>query len=104
LTVSTVLLLGAGGAFQFGLLMHALVWGLLLAVVVINGPSFNFLMVAVYVIGVATALSTSWMAALRVRQIYAMLMLAPGIDASAADADRRGAGAGRLAGGRICFT
>jgi signal transduction histidine kinase/ActR/RegA family two-component response regulator len=66
--------------FGFGLLLHALVWGILLAVVVVlYGPSFNFLMVAVYVIGVATALSTSWMAALRVRQSYAMLMLVPGL-------------------------
>lgn len=65
--------------FGLGLLMHAFVWGLLLAtVVMLDGPSFNFLLVAVYVIGVSTALSTSWMAALRVRQSYAVLMLAPG--------------------------
>jgi signal transduction histidine kinase/CheY-like chemotaxis protein len=68
--------------FGVGLLMHALVWGVLLAtVVIVGGPSFNFLLVVVYVIGVATALSSSWMAALRVRQAYAVLMLAPGIAA-----------------------
>ena len=68
--------------FGLGLLMHALIWGLLLAVVVVRGgTSFNFLLVSVYAIGVATALSTSWMAALRVRQSYAILMLAPGIAA-----------------------
>jgi signal transduction histidine kinase/ActR/RegA family two-component response regulator len=64
--------------FGFGLLLHALVWGVLLAVIVmLYGPAFNFLLICVYVIGVATALGTSWMAALRVRQGYALLMLVP---------------------------
>lgn len=66
--------------FGLGLLMQALVWGMLLAAVVVEaGLSFDFLLVAIYIIGVVSALSTSWMAALRVRQIFAVLMLAPGI-------------------------
>lgn len=66
--------------FGLGLLSHALVWGLLLAaLVVLDGLTFNFLLVSVYVVGVATALGTSWMAALRVRQLYALLMLIPGV-------------------------
>lgn len=65
--------------FGLGLLMQALVWGLLLAAVITEvGLSFDFLLVAIYNLGVVSALSTSWMAALRVRQSYALLMLAPG--------------------------
>ena len=68
--------------FGLGLLLHALVWGTLLAtLVLLEGPTFNFLLVSVYVIGVATALGTSWMAALRVRQGYALLMLVPAVAA-----------------------
>ncbi|PKM21476.1 MAG: hybrid sensor histidine kinase/response regulator, partial [Gammaproteobacteria bacterium HGW-Gammaproteobacteria-14] len=66
--------------FGFGLVLHALVWGLLLAVMVmLYGPSFNFLLVCVYGIGVATALSSAWMAALKTRQTYAIFILAPAV-------------------------
>lgn len=66
--------------FGFGLVLHALIWGQLLAVMVwLYGTGFNFLLVAVYVIGVATALGSSWMAGLAVRLSYPLLMLLPGI-------------------------
>ena len=66
--------------FGIGLLAHACIWGALLAVVTLNyGISFNFFAVAIYNIGVTTALSGAWMAALPARQSYIALMLAPGI-------------------------
>lgn len=66
--------------FGIGLLAHAIVWGALLAVVTLRyGISFNFFAVAVYNIGVTTALSGAWMAALPTRQSYIGLMLVPGI-------------------------
>ena len=66
--------------FGFGLVLHALTWGQLLALLVwLYGTGFNFLLVAVYVIGVATALGSSWMAGIKVRLFYPVLMLLPAI-------------------------
>jgi signal transduction histidine kinase/DNA-binding response OmpR family regulator len=64
--------------FGFGLLLHALVWGVLLAVqIYYYGISSNFMLAAIYVIGVSTALGSSWMSGLVVRYIYAGAMLLP---------------------------
>ncbi len=64
--------------FGLGLLMHAAVWGSLLAVqAMFYGTSTNFIITAVYIIGVSTALGSSWMAGLTVRYAYAILMCLP---------------------------
>lgn len=68
--------------FGLGLLAHAAVWGTLLCVVTIHyGVSFNFFAVALYNVGVSTALSSAWMSGLAVRQLYLLIMLVPGIAA-----------------------
>lgn len=70
--------------FGLGLLAHACVWGALFGTVtVLYGIGFNFFAVALYNIGVTTALSSAWMAALPTRQAYIGLMFAPGIVALA---------------------
>tara|TARA_A100001391_G_scaffold108075_1_gene72420 strand:+ start:3083 stop:5302 length:2220 start_codon:yes stop_codon:yes gene_type:complete len=80
-------LYGAGPArwrklFAFGLILHALVWGLLPAWLVWRvGTGFNFFVVILYNVGVTTALGSSWMAGLRVRQVYILLMFLPVIGA-----------------------
>ncbi|MCG8394572.1 MAG: response regulator [Pseudomonadales bacterium] len=76
-------LYGAGPArwrklFGFGLTLHAVLWGLLPAWLVWNlGAGFNFFAVLLYNVGVTTALGSSWMAGLRVRQVYIILMFLP---------------------------
>lgn len=76
-------LYGAGPArwrrlFGLGLLLHALVWGLLPAWLVWRvGTGFNVFTVILYNVGVSTALGTAWMAGLRVRQLYIILMFLP---------------------------
>ncbi len=76
-------LYGAGPArwrrlFALGLILHALVWGLLPAWLVWRvGTGFNFFVVILYNVGVTTALGSSWMAGLRVRQGYIVLMFLP---------------------------
>ncbi|WP_338021390.1 response regulator [Alloalcanivorax marinus] len=80
-------LYGAGPArwrklFAFGLILHALVWGLLPAWLVWRvGTGFNFFVVILYNVGVTTALGSSWMAGLKVRQFYILLMFLPVIGA-----------------------
>src|SRR5690606_10276619 len=65
-----------------GLLAHACVWGAVFGTVtVLYGVGFNFFAVALYNIGVTTALSSAWMASLKTRQAYILLMFAPGIAA-----------------------
>ncbi|HAS29999.1 MAG TPA: hybrid sensor histidine kinase/response regulator, partial [Alcanivorax sp.] len=67
-------LYGAGPArwrrlFALGLILHALVWGVLPAWLVWRvGTGFNVFVVILYNVGVTTALGSSWMAGLRVRQ------------------------------------
>lgn len=64
--------------FGAGLLMHALVWGAVPAWLVWRlGPGFNFFVVILYNVGVTTALGSSWMAGLRLRQFYILLMFLP---------------------------
>lgn len=64
--------------FSIGLLLHALMWGVLPAwLFVTRGPDFNFLIVLIYNVGVATALGSSWMSSLGVRQVYIGLILSP---------------------------
>lgn len=64
--------------FGFGLLLHAVVWGALLAVqIYYYGISSNFMLAAIYVIGVSTALGSSWMSRLVVRYFYVCAMLLP---------------------------
>lgn len=64
--------------FAIGLVAHGLVWGLLLAVIItLYGLGTRFLLTCVYVVGVSTALGTSWMGSLRVRLAYVLLMLVP---------------------------
>lgn len=64
--------------FGLGLLLHASVWGSLLATqALFYGGGTNFIVTAVYVIGVSTALGSSWMAGLTVRHVYAMVMCLP---------------------------
>ncbi|WP_232802459.1 response regulator [Alloalcanivorax mobilis] len=76
-------LYGAGPArwrrlFGVGLLMHALVWGVIPAWLVWRvGTGFNFFVVILYNVGVTTALGSSWMAGLRLRQIYILMMFLP---------------------------
>lgn len=76
-------LYGAGPArwrrlFGIGLILHALVWGVVPAWLVWRlGVSFNFFVVILYNVGVTTALGSSWMAGLRLRQIYILLMFLP---------------------------
>lgn len=65
--------------FGLGMLAHAAVWGSLLAILApLYGIDFNFFVVGLYIIGVTTALSSAWMAALRTRQVYILLMFVPG--------------------------
>lgn len=81
---------GAGPArwrrlFGLGLILHALVWGLIPAWLVWRlGVSFNFFVVILYNVGITTALGSSWMAGLRLRQSYLLLMFLPVILALAA--------------------
>lgn len=76
-------LYGAGPArwrrlFGLGLALHALLWGLLPAWLIWRlGTGFNFFVVILYNVGVTTALGSSWMAGLRVRQAYIVLMFLP---------------------------
>jgi len=76
-------LYGAGPArwrrlFGVGLALHALLWGLLPAWLIWRlGTGFNFFVVILYNVGVTTALGSSWMAGLRVRQAYIVLMFLP---------------------------
>ncbi|EKF73070.1 sensor histidine kinase [Alcanivorax hongdengensis A-11-3] len=64
--------------FGVGLTLHALLWGLLPAWLVWRvGPGFSFFTVVLYNVGVTTALGSSWMAGLRVRQLYILLMFLP---------------------------
>ena len=76
-------LYGAGPArwrrlFALGLILHALVWGGLPAWLVWRvGTGFNVFVVILYNVGVTTALGSSWMAGLRVRQVYILLMFLP---------------------------
>ncbi len=64
--------------FGVGLAMHALLWGLLPAWLAWRlGSGFNFFAVLLYNVGVTTALGSSWMAGLRVRQAYIVLMFLP---------------------------
>ena len=76
-------LYGAGPArwrrlFGVGLALHALLWGLLPAWLIWRlGTGFNFFVVILYNVGVTTALGSSWMAGLRVRQAYILLMFLP---------------------------
>ena len=66
--------------FGLGLLLHAAVWGSLLATqALFYGAGTNFILTAVYVIGVSTGLGSSWMAALPVRYIYAVIMCFPAV-------------------------
>ncbi|MDF1820841.1 MAG: response regulator [Alcanivoracaceae bacterium] len=74
---------GAGPArwrrlYGLGLLLHSSTWGTLLAtLVVFYGIHQSFLVAALYVLGVTTALASAWMSALRVRLMYAVLMVLP---------------------------
>ena len=74
---------GAGPArwrrlYGLGLLLHSSTWGTLLAtLVVFYGLDKGFLVAAMYVLGVTTALASAWMSALRVRLLYAVLMVLP---------------------------
>lgn len=74
---------GAGPArwrrlYGLGLVLHAAVWGTLAATLVLfYGISSPFLVTIIYIFGVATALGTAWMGALRVRQLYPVFMLLP---------------------------
>ncbi|HEX5677113.1 MAG TPA: response regulator [Alcanivorax sp.] len=76
-------LYGAGPArwrrlFALGLILHAVVWGVLPAWLVWRvGTGFNVFVVILYNVGVTTALGSSWMAGLRVRQVYILLMFLP---------------------------
>ena len=76
-------LYGAGPArwrrlLALGLILHALVWGVLPAWLVWRvGTGFNVFVVILYNVGVTTALGSSWMAGLRVRQVYILLMFLP---------------------------
>ncbi|BAP14166.1 sensor histidine kinase [Alcanivorax sp. NBRC 101098] len=64
--------------FGVGLSLHALLWGLLPAWLIWRlGTGFNFFVVILYNVGVTTALGSSWMAGLRVRQAYIVLMFLP---------------------------
>jgi len=64
--------------FGAGLAMHALLWGILPAWLAWRlGSGFNFFAVLLYNVGVTTALGSSWMAGLRVRQVYIVLMFLP---------------------------
>jgi signal transduction histidine kinase/CheY-like chemotaxis protein len=64
--------------FGAGLAMHALLWGILPAWLAWRlGSGFNFFAVLLYNVGVTTALGSSWMAGLRVRQAYIVLMFLP---------------------------
>lgn len=64
--------------FGLGLLLHAVVWGSLLAMqVLFYGVGINFMLGTVYAVGVSTALGSSWMAGLKVRYSYALFMLVP---------------------------
>ena len=66
--------------FGLGMLAHAAVWGTLLAALApLYGVDFNFFVVGLYNIGVTTALSSAWMAGLRARQTYIVLMFLPAI-------------------------
>lgn len=76
-------LYGAGPArwrrlFGVGLSLHALLWGLIPAWLAWRvGTGFNFFAILLYNVGVTTALGSSWMAGLRVRQAYILLMFLP---------------------------
>lgn len=76
-------LYGAGPArwrklFGIGLALHALLWGIIPAWLAWRiGTGFNFFAVLLYNVGVTTALGSSWMAGLRVRQAYIVLMFVP---------------------------
>ncbi len=76
-------LYGAGPArwrklFGAGLILHALVWGVMpVWLLWRTGAGFNFFVVILYNVGVTTALGSSWMAGLRVRQLYIVLMFVP---------------------------
>ncbi len=76
-------LYGAGPArwrklFGVGLSMHALLWGVIPAWLAWRvGTGFNFFAILLYNVGVTTALGSSWMAGLRVRQAYIVLMFLP---------------------------
>lgn len=66
--------------FGLGLVLHAVVWGSLLAAqVMFYGLGINFMLTTIYIIGVSTALGSSWMAGLRVRYAYALFMLLPAV-------------------------
>jgi signal transduction histidine kinase/CheY-like chemotaxis protein len=64
--------------FGTGLVLHSVIWGLLMAVVGgLNGLNAAFVVICIYNIGVATALGTSWMGSLRVRQSCVLFMFSP---------------------------
>lgn len=64
--------------FAVGLLCHGLLWGSLSALVVtLNGMAYGFLLVMLYVLGMATALAGAWMRGLAYRLVYLVLILGP---------------------------
>lgn len=64
--------------FGTGLVVHALIWGLLMATLgQLYGLQATFLLVCIYNVGVATALGTAWMGSLAVRQACVLLMFVP---------------------------
>ena len=64
--------------FAMGLLCHAMLWGSFSAVVLtLNGMGYGFVLVVLYILGVATALAGAWMWGLAYRQLYLVIMLAP---------------------------
>ena len=66
--------------FGLGLVLHASVWGMLLATqILFYGVTLNFTLTTIYVLAVSTALGSSWMAGLGVRYVYVIIMLVPGI-------------------------
>lgn len=64
--------------FAVGLLCHAVLWGSFSALVaVLNGMGYGFVLVVLYILGVATALAGAWMWGLTYRQLYLFIMLTP---------------------------
>ena len=66
--------------FALGLLAHALIWGALMAVIIMSyGLGSLFFAAMLYNAGVATGLSSGWMSGLRIRQLCIPLLMLPSI-------------------------